>query len=159
MQEVEGRTAVILITPGFDTFSRITYDKALKIVGSAGVPIYTVGVGNIFFKKYEHLMRPEESSTWQMAFLQLKTFAERTGGAYFPVTFESELPTVMRSIEVLLRNQYSLGYVPTNTRREGKERKIAMTVDVDGDGQPDSKQFELRYRQRYVEPDDNPKKK
>ncbi|HLG15556.1 MAG TPA: VWA domain-containing protein [Blastocatellia bacterium] len=158
LQEVEGRTAVILISLGIDTFSKITYDKALKIIGTAGVPVYVVGVGNIFYKKYEHQWPPQYSSSWQMAFLQLKTFGERSGGAYFPMTFESELPTIMRSIEALLRHQYSIGYVPTNSRRAGKERKIAVTVDVDGDGQPDTKQYELRYRQRYVEPDDNPKK-
>jgi VWFA-related protein len=158
LEEVEGRTAVILITLGMDTFSRITYDKALKIVGSAGVPVFTVGVGNIFFKKYEHLWPATYRSSWQMAFLQLKSIAERSGGSYYPMTFESELPSIMRAIEALLRNMYSVGYVPTNTRRAGKERKISVTVDVDGDGQPDTKQLELRYRQRYVEPDDNPKK-
>ena len=45
----------------------------------------------------------------------------------------------MGSIEALLRNQYSLGYDPSNTRREGKERKIKVEVDIDGDGQPDNK--------------------
>ena len=50
------------------------------------------------------------------------------------MTFEGQIPTIMRNIEILLRNQYSVGYVPTNTRSEGKERKIKVEVDVDGDG-------------------------
>ena len=158
LQEIEGHTAVILITSGIDTFSRITYDKALKIVSGAGVPIYTVGVGNLFFKQYEHRMRPEDRLTYLMAFNQLKSFAERSGGEYFPMTFQGEIPSIMRNIEVLLRNQYSVGYVPTNTRREGKERKIKVEVDVDGDGKADNKQLELNHRQRYIEPDDNPSK-
>jgi Ca-activated chloride channel homolog len=158
LQEIEGHTAVILITTGVDTFSRLTFDKTLKIVSRAGVPIFTVGVGNLFFKKYEHRFPPELRLTYLQAFNQLNAFAERTGGSYFPMTFESEIPGIMRSIEALLRNQYSLGYVPTNTRREGKERKIKLEFDVEGDGQPDTKKFDIRYRQRYVEPDDNPKK-
>lgn len=158
LQEVEGHTAVILITPGIDTFSRITYDKALKIAGSAGVPIFTIGVGNLYYKKYEHQMPDTMRMEYLQAFNSLRAFAERTGGAYYPMTFESELPTIMQSIEALLRNQYSLGYEPTNTRREGKERKIKVEVDVDGDGQPDGKLYEIRHRQRYVEPDDRPKK-
>lgn len=158
LQEVEGHTAVILITLGRDTFSRITFDKALKIASQAGVPIYTVGVGNLFFKKYEHRLPPELRLEFLQAQNQLGAFAERTGGMYFPMTFEGEIPGIMRSIELLLRNQYSVGYVPSNTRREGKERKIKLEVDVDGDGQPDNKRLELRHRQRYIEPNDNPKK-
>ena len=37
LQEVEGHAAVILITTGIDTFSKITFDKAMKIVAGAGV--------------------------------------------------------------------------------------------------------------------------
>jgi Ca-activated chloride channel homolog len=158
LQEVEGRTAIILITLGIDTFSRITFDKALRIISNSGVPIFSIGVGNLFFKKYEANFSPETRLTYLQAFNQLGAFAERTGGSYFPMTFESEIPQIMRSIEVLLRNQYDAGYVPTNTRREGKERKIKLDVDIDGDGQPDNKQLELRFRNRYYEPDDRPKK-
>ncbi|HYP27149.1 MAG TPA: VWA domain-containing protein [Blastocatellia bacterium] len=158
LQEVEGHTAVILITIGIDTFSRITYDKALKIASGAGVPIFTVGVGNLFFKKYEHRMEATDRLTFLQAQNSLNAFAQRTGGAFFPMTFESELPTIMNSIQTLLRNQYSLGYDPSNTRREGKERKIKVEVDIDGDGQPDNKRLEVRHRQRYIEPDDTPKK-
>jgi VWFA-related protein len=158
LQDVEGHTAVILITLGIDTFSRITYDKALKIVSRAGVPVYTVGVGNLFFKKYESRLPPESRLTFLQAFNQLRHFAERTGGVYFEMTFESQIPSIMQSIEVLLRNQYSLGYVPTNTRREGKERKIKVEVDVDGDGIADNKQYEVLHRQRYIEPGEQPKK-
>jgi VWFA-related protein len=158
LQEVEGHTAVILITLGKDTFSRITFDKALKIASQAGVPIFTVGVGNLFYKKYEHRMPPELRLDFLQAQNQLNAFAKRTGGSYFPMTFEGEIPGIMRSIELLLRNQYSVGYVPTNTRREGKERKIKIEVDINDDGQADNKQLDLRHRERYIEPDDNPKK-
>jgi VWFA-related protein len=152
LQEVEGHTAVILITVGKDTFSRITYDKALKIASGAGVPIFTVGVGNLFFKKYEQYLSPEARMDFLQAFNQLKSFAALTGGAYYEMTFEGEIPNIMRNIEVLLRNQYSVGYVPSNTRREGKDRKIKVEVDVDGDGVPETKQLELSFRQRYTEP-------
>jgi VWFA-related protein len=158
LQEVEGHTAVVLITTGIDTFSRITYDKALKIVSSAGVPIFSIGVGNLVFKKYEHLYSPERRLEFLQAQNSLRSFSERTGGANFEMTFEGEIPGIMRTIEVLLRNQYSLGYAPSNTRRAGKERKIKLEVDVNGDGKADNDQLELRYRRGYVEPNDNPKK-
>lgn len=159
VQEVEGHTAVILVSLGIDTFSRITYDKALKIVSSAGVPIYTVGVGNLFFKKFEHQLPPETRLSFLQAQNSLSSFSKFSGGVYFPMTFETEIPQIMQSIQGMLRSQFSIGYTPTNTRREGKERKIKVDVDVDGDGQPDNKQLELHFRERYVEPDDRPKKK
>lgn len=159
LSEIEGHTAVILITLGMDTFSKITYDKAMKIVARAGVPIYSVHTGHLFDKKYGDRLGPD----WRLSFLQaqnaLKTFATYSGGAYFPMTFESELPAIMQSISAMLRTQYNLGFSPTNTRREGKERKIKVEVDIDGDGTPDNKQLDLKFRERYVEPDDRPAKK
>ena len=156
LQEVEGHSAVILITLGIDTFSKITYDKAMKIVTRAGVPVFIVGVGNLFFKKYEHRMQPEQRLTFLQAYNGLNTFAKLSGGAYFPMTFEGEIPSIMQSIQAMLRSQYSLGYSPSNTRREGKERKIRIDVDIDGDGQPDNKLLDLHYREKYIEPNDNP---
>ena len=156
LQEIEGHSAVILITLGIDTFSRLTYDKAMKIVSRAGVPIFIVGVGNLFFKKYGDNLPPETRLEFLQAQNGLNTFAKLSGGAYFPMTFESEIPSIMRSIEAMLRSQYSLGYSPTNTRREGKERKLKLEVDIDGDGTPDNKQLDVHYREKYIEPDDNP---
>jgi Ca-activated chloride channel homolog len=156
LQEIEGHSAVILVTLGIDTFSRLTYDKAMKIVSRAGVPIFIVGVGNLFFKKYGDNLPPESRMEFLQAQNGLNTFAKLSGGAYFPMTFESEIPQIMRSIAALLRGQYSLGYSPTNTRREGKDRKLKVDVDIDGDGTPDNKQLDLRYREKYIEPYDNP---
>jgi len=152
LQEIEGHTAVILITTGIDTFSKITFDKAMKIVAGAGVPIFTVGVGNLFFKKYGDNLPATTRMTWLQAENELKTFASLTGGAYYPMTFEGEIHSIMQQIDGLLRGEYSIGYVPSNTRAEGKERKIRLDVDVDGDGKPDNARLDLRYREKYIEP-------
>jgi VWFA-related protein len=159
VSEVEGHTAIILITLGRDTFSKLTYDKALKIVARAGVPVYCVHTGFLWYKSRGDFAAPEVRLEFEQARNALQTFAKYTGGSYFPMTFESELPSIMQSIQAMLRTQYSLGYSPTNTRREGKDRKIKLEVDIDGDGQPDNKQLDLRFRERYVEPDDRPAKK
>jgi Ca-activated chloride channel homolog len=156
LEEIEGHSAVILVTLGIDTFSRLTYDKAMKIVARAGVPIFIVGVGNLFFKKYGDSLGPTSRLDFLQAQNGLTTFAKLSGGAYFPMTFESEIPGIMRNIELMLRSQFSLGYSPSNTRREGKERKLKVEVDVDGDGAADNKQLTLYYREKYIEPDDNP---
>ncbi|MDQ3754291.1 MAG: VWA domain-containing protein, partial [Acidobacteriota bacterium] len=91
----------------------------------------------------------------RMSFLQaqnaLRTFAKETGGAYFPVTFEGELNSVLSSITGLMRSQYSLGYNP-GERRDGKRHEIEVKVDVDGDGQYDDKLYEVNHRKYYLAP-------
>lgn len=161
MASIQGRRkAVFLISSGIDTFSKINYDEARKIAQNAGIPIYIIGTGNLFFKKYEHRLPAMDglggaTDPGRLTFLQaqntLRTFAEETGGAYFPITFESELPSALNTINVLMRNQYSLAYNPGD-RRDGKKRKIEVKVDVDGDGKYDEKEFEVRSRRYYNPP-------
>lgn len=162
---VQGRRrAVILICSGIDTFSKINYGQARKILQNAGVPVFIIGTGNLFFKKYGDRLGPLDSllgDPGRMTFLQaqntLTTFAKETGGAYYPVTFEGEIPSVLRSIDAMLRSQYSLGYRP-NDVRDGKQHKILVKVDVDGDGQYDDKEYVVNARQFYNAPKDEPVK-
>ena len=44
MTGIEGRKAILLISTGIDTFSKITYDQGRKILQEAGVPIYSIGL-------------------------------------------------------------------------------------------------------------------
>jgi VWFA-related protein len=152
IEEIPGRVAILLVSSGFDTFSKLTYDKTLKLVENAGVPIYSIGIGNLFFKLYEARMSDEQRLGFYQAANQLRYFSELSGGRNFPVTFEGEIPSTLRAISALLRSQYSIGYSPNNTRREGKKRKIEVHVDVDGDGKRDDKNLVIQYRKVYTEP-------
>jgi VWFA-related protein len=154
------RRAIILVASGLDTFSKINYDQARKITQNAGIPIFIIGTANMFFKKNEDqistLDGPFGSITpGRMSFLQaqntLRTFAKETGGMYFPVTFQGELPGVLQTINAVLRSQYSLGFNP-GSPRDGKQHKIVVKVDVDGDGQYDDKEYEVQNRPFYNAP-------
>ena len=155
------RRAVLLVASGIDTFSKINLDQARKIVQNAGIPIYIVGTGELFMKKYGDLFDPGRGTNIRgipfdrMTFLQaentLKTFAKETGGAYYPVTFEGELPNVLGSINAMLRSQYSLAFKPDDVA-DGKSHKIVVKVDVDGDGQYDDKVYVVRAREVYNAP-------
>jgi len=167
LYEVNARTAVLLVASGLDTFSKINFDQARKIVENSGVPIYVIGTGNLFLKKYDQYLDPGRGTNIagipfdRMTMLQaqntLKTFADSTGGKYFPVTFPGEIPSTLQAISALMRNEYSLGYTPTNTRREGKRRKIQVKVNL-GD-QIDPKLVVIQHRQSYVEGKGNDKGK
>jgi Ca-activated chloride channel homolog len=155
------RKAVLLVASGLDTFSKINHDQARKIVQNAGIPIYIVGTANLFVKKYGDQMDPGRGTNIngipidRMTFLQaentMKTFAKESGGSYYPVTFEGELPSVLGSINALLRSQYSLGFKPDDVN-DGKSHKIVVKVDVDGDGVYDDKAYVVKAREVYNAP-------
>jgi len=163
MTSIQGRRkAVFLVTTGIDTFSKINYDQARKIAQNAGIPIYIIGTGNMFYKKYEHRMPAQDglagaTEPGRMTFLQaqntLRTFADETGGAFFPITFEGEIISALQSINAMMRNQYSLAY-SAGERRDGKKHKIVVKVDINGDGTYDDKEFVVKARQYYNSPKD-----
>ncbi len=156
---VQGRRrAVVLVASGIDTFSKINYGDARKVLQNAGIPVYIIGTGNLFFKKYSERMQATDDllgGPGRMTFYQaqntLKTFATETGGMYYPVTFEGELPKVLESINSLLRSQYSLAFNPGSIR-DGKQHKLKVSVDVNGDGTYDDKEFVIQARQFYNAP-------
>ncbi|MGI9068376.1 MAG: VWA domain-containing protein [Pyrinomonadaceae bacterium] len=156
---VQGRRrAVILVASGIDTFSKINYGDARKIAQNAGIPIYIIGTGNLFYKRFEGQLGATDSLTGmpgRLTFLQadntLKTFAKESGGAYYPVTFEGELPKVLGSINALLRSQYSLAFNPGDVR-DGKQHKLKVSVDINGDGVKDDKEYVIQARSVYNSP-------
>lgn len=153
------RKAIILVASGIDTFSRLNYDQARRIIQEAGVPIYIISTGNLFYKRYEHLLGPTDSLTGlpgRLTFLQaqnaMNTIAKDSGGMHFSMTFESEIPGYINSINALLRNQYSLAYDLGEKREPGKRYKLEVKVDVDGDGNFDDKNFTVQHRPFYSTP-------
>jgi Ca-activated chloride channel family protein len=156
---VQGRRrAVVLIASGIDTFSKINYGETRKVLQNAGVPVYIIGTGNMFKKLYGDQLPATDSlggmpgrMTWLQADNTLSTFAKETGGAYFPVTFEGELPQVLTNINSLLRSQYSLAFNPGEVN-DGKQHKIQVRIDIDGDGTYDDKEYVIQARQFYNAP-------
>ncbi|HEX8738034.1 MAG TPA: VWA domain-containing protein [Pyrinomonadaceae bacterium] len=160
------RRAIILVASGIDTFSRTNYDQARKIVQSSGIPIYVISTGNLFYKIYEPYLPPTDSLTGmpgRLTFLQaqnaMNTFAKESGGQHFPMTFESELPTILNSINNLLRSQYSLAYDAGEKARDGKKYKLDVKVDVNGDGIYEEKEYTVQHRPFYNAPKDEKEKK
>ncbi|HEV7903506.1 MAG TPA: VWA domain-containing protein [Pyrinomonadaceae bacterium] len=159
LASVEGRRrAIFLISTGIDTFSRTNYDQARKIAQNAGIPIYIIGTGNMFYKRFGDQMEATDTLSGfpgRLTLIQaqntLSTFAKETGGAYFPVTFEGEYRSTLSAINALMRSQYSLGYNPGD-RRDGKQHKIVVKVDINADGVYDDKEFEVQHRKFYNAP-------
>ncbi len=160
------RRAIILVASGIDTFSRTNYDEVRKIIQNSGIPIYIVSTGNLFYKMYENDLPATDGidgMPGRLTFLQaqnaMNTFAKESGGMHFPVTFQSEIPTVLQSINGLLRSQYSIAYDYGDKPREaGKKFKLEVKVDVNGDGIYDDKEFIVQHRPFFTTPKEEKKK-
>ena len=135
MSGIEGRKAILLITTGVDTFSKLTYDQTRKKLQEAGVPVYSISLMGMQRELADAYMGGMQRMTFLQADNELRTFAKETGGAaYFP-KFEGEYPQMFQQIHQALRNQYVLTYLPSNKTHDGGFRKLKVEL-VDKEGKP-----------------------
>jgi Ca-activated chloride channel family protein len=128
MSGIEGRKAIVLISSGIDTFSKITYDQCRKKLQEAGVPIYAIGLMQLLRTIYDPYMSSETRMDFLQADNEMNTFAKETGGMAFFPKFMGEYPGVFQQIHQALRNQYVITYQPTNTKHDGTFRKIKVEL-------------------------------
>jgi Ca-activated chloride channel homolog len=126
------RRAIILLTDGQDTSSRLSRNDAIKRAIEGETVIYAIGIGD---NRFEGVNREG-----------LKALADATGGrAFFPKR-ETDLKTAFTEIEQELRSQYLIAYSSSNKRRDGAYRQMRLEVIS-----PELKkeQLKLRYRPGY----------
>ncbi len=130
MQDIEGRKAILLISSGIDTISKQTYGQARKRIQNAGVPVYSFGlmqaIRDIAYAGGG--MSDSGRTDFIMADNQLRTFSQESGGMAFFPRFYGQFREIFQTISQALRTQYVLTYVPTNTARDGKFRKIKVEL-------------------------------
>jgi VWFA-related protein len=150
MQDIEGRKAIVVLTSGIDTFSKLTYDKTRRALQESGVPIYSISLMQALRIQAEGQMGESQRMDFLQADNQLRTFSKETGGLAFFPRFFGEFPGIFRDIAQALRNQYVLTYTPSNQERDGKFRKIKVEVIDPKTGEPlrvnDEKQKPVKYQ-------------
>jgi len=126
LQSEVGRKAIVLITDGVDTGSRKKLEDAIREAQKADAIIYSI-----------YYVDPEAygGRGWG-GFVpsngDLKRMSEQTGGRLFEVSRRLSLDNIFRQIQEELRSQYSLGYISTNTARDGSYRRIEVRVKKKG---------------------------
>jgi len=115
------RKALLVISDGGDNSSRYTESEIRNLVREADVQIYAIG---IFEPIHSRGRTAEELSGPSL----LSELAEQTGARHFPVENLNELPDVAAKIGIELRNQYVLGYSPSNQERDGKYRRVQVKL-------------------------------
>lgn len=126
------RRAIILLTDGIDTTSRLSAKEAVNRALAAETVIYAIGIGD---NKYEVVDRGA-----------LRELAERTGGRAFFPDKKFDVNSAFAEIERELRTQYLIAYSSTNKKRDGAYRKITIELT-----NPDLRRqkIELRHRPGY----------
>ena len=132
------RRAIVLLSDGEDTASLVTDDQVMELARKSEIAIYSIS------------LRPSRSQDRnRLAFSQaehlLTTLSQETGGqVHFPNSL-SELDSVYARVAEELRTQYTLGYVSSNKRRDGKWRRIVVRI-------PERDDLQIRHKIGYYAP-------
>jgi len=153
LDKVDGKKAIFLMSTGLDTISRHTYSEALKKAQSSDTMIYGVSMSQLYKLYYQNRMSQEANIELLAADNQLVQLANATGGTTFLPRFDSEYPAIYETMSHQLRNQYSLSFIPTSQKKDGKFHKLRVVVedlDVNKDGKLDG--LKAQARQGYYAP-------
>ena len=121
------KRVLLVITDGDDDASRKSFEYTIKAAQQSNVLIYTVGVFSEYDQTHDKRMVRKSKKI-------LQELAESTGGAaYFPNTLDEVAP-ICTMIAHDIRNQYTLGYYPTNTDKNGTFRAVQVLVNAKGRG-------------------------
>jgi Ca-activated chloride channel family protein len=112
------KKALLIISDGGDNRSRYTENEIKSMVKEADVQIYSIGIFT------PNPTQPEEAAGPAL----LSDISEVTGGRMFTINNPNELADVATKIGIELRNQYVLGYRPSNKTRDGHWRKIRVKL-------------------------------
>src|SRR6202007_371424 len=116
-----GKRALLIISDGGDNNSRYSEKDIKRLVREANTQLYSVGIFDPFANRSR---TPEELNGPSL----LTEVTELTGGRAFTVENLNELPDIAAKIDAELRNQYILGYRPSNKSHDARWRKIKVKL-------------------------------
>lgn len=116
-----GKRALLILSDGGDNHSRYSESDIKRLVREADTQLYAIGI----FDPLGYRDRtPEELNGPSL----LSEITEMTGGRVFSVERLDDLPDIATKISMELRNQYVLGYRPSNKARDARWRKIKIKL-------------------------------
>ncbi len=130
LSEEVGRRVLVILSDGADTQSTIEAKEAIRTSQINDVVIYGIGV---------------KSRRFDSDFGKLKKFAGATGGRFYNSNVNlKRLHQAFSQISKEIKNQYSLGYVSLNKKRDGSFRSVKVRVKRRG--------LKLNHREGYYAP-------
>ena len=135
-----GRKAIVLITDGVDTGSKISRDKSIEAAQKADAIIYSIYYVDRAAYGYGNFGGGGEG--------ELRRMSSETGGQVFHVDNRHPLDDAFREIQDEMRSQYAITYQPPNPNRDGTYHKVEMRI-------PANKDYKIQARKGYyaIEPE------
>jgi VWFA-related protein len=143
MSKQKGRKALVLLTDGVDTGSKVTLYEGIRAAQKADTLVYSVlfadpnaygspGYGSPGMGRRGRMPMPPPGGGGQEVpdgKKVLKQIALETGGRFFEVgRFHFPLDKVFADIEEELRTQYNIGYTSDQPGEAGAYRHIHLTA-------------------------------
>jgi len=158
LAKVEGRKAIILLTDGDDTSSKLTYEQALAAIIKSGSVVYVISKARQFINELEKYRskgaRVFSGGNARMADMMVARYeraeelmtelSTRTGGRIFSPLRDDEMKDVYGQVARELKNQYIITYIPKNLEHDGRLRHINVFLSRSG--------YSARARDSYYAP-------
>jgi len=112
------KKALVVISDGGDNASRSTWPDVRAMAQASDAVIYTVGLVD------------EDDPDWSPRVL--KRLAQETGGEVFLPRELGAVAGICEKIARDMRNQYTIGYVPSNGRHDGAYHTIRVIASIPG---------------------------
>jgi Ca-activated chloride channel family protein len=156
LAKIQGRKAVILLTDGDDTSSKVTYQQSLDAIIRSGAVVYVVSKAQQFIAQYRPYagkmgavagtrgIAGEVIARLENAERVMTDLAARTGGRIYSPLRDDEMKDVYAKLAHELKNQYILTYVSKNDQRDGRLRHVKVFLTRSG--------YEARTRDSYYAP-------
>jgi Ca-activated chloride channel family protein len=158
LAKVEGRRAIIMLTDGDDTSSKVTYEQALTSIVKSGAVVYVISKARQFINELDRYRgkaaRVFAGGNAQMADMMVARYeraeqlmtdlCSRTGGRIFSPLEDKEMKDVYGQVARELKSQYIITYVPKNLEHDGRLRHIKVFLTRSG--------YAARTREGYYAP-------
>jgi Ca-activated chloride channel family protein len=132
------RKALLIISDGGDNRSRYSEGELRRVVRESDVQIYSIGIFDTYASTVEEQTGP----------ILLTDICELTGGRLFRISDMGDMGDIATRISAELRNEYVIGYKPSEVKRDGNWRKLKVRL-LPPPGLPI---LDVHYRQGYYAP-------
>ena len=145
------KKAVLLVTDGEDTTSATRFDKALQFIREAEMLVYSIGIKGApgFDMGTDPFSGNARSNTPNYTTVDMKVlnrFGEASGGKAWEISeaaFGKKMDAVLDTLAAELRSQYSIGYYPNRSKKDGKWHSVRLRMK-----NPD---YSVRGRKEYLD--------
>lgn len=158
LAKVEGRKAIIMLTDGVDSSSKVTYNQALASIIRSGAVVYVVSKARAFIAEMNRYrgragrifgggvagQADQAVSMLENAERLMTDLSTRTGGEIFSPLKDDEMKDVYSRVARELKNQFILTYISKNEERNGQLRRINIYLTRPG--------YSARTRESYYAP-------